>query len=248
MPYLTYPCSHPPCPSVPHRAALLSMLAMQCYVPCRVLTVPCRVLTVLSCCSCWCGSTPVPGSPPAKLTTQSADTTWWVGFFLLATLLARFFCVTDAPTTKSSLLLSCAGSLPGSYSSSSLVKARTLNPLCSPTPPTAKPSSPDKQIHNTSKMGQTVWRFTLCACLFSLALAVTAFLGKMLGRHFYNTAHFNKVCVVLGVLEVCALCMLVCPFSSISSLKLWKTLVCVGQQLPNHDTHSVKAHAAPVFL
>lgn len=48
--------------------------------------------------------------------------------------------------------------------------------------------------HNTGKLSQTVWRFSLCAMLFSLALFVTTFLGSMLGRHFYNTAHFNKVC------------------------------------------------------
>jgi hypothetical protein len=33
---------------------------------------------------------------------------------------------------------------------------------------------------------------------FSLALFVTTLLGSMLGRHFYNTAHFNKVCVFEG--------------------------------------------------
>jgi hypothetical protein len=42
-------------------------------------------------------------------------------------------------------------------------------------------------------MAQTVWRFSLTAVLFSLALTLTATLGKALGRHFYNTAHFNKV-------------------------------------------------------
>lgn len=59
-------------------------------------------------------------------------------------------------------------------------------------------SPPPLQTHNTSQLSQTVWRISLCGFLFSLALFATTLLGKVLGRHFYNTAHFNKVNTRVG--------------------------------------------------